>query len=42
MYESNLATTTRRAERHARERMLLQFAVAAWVTLIALGFVLLL
>jgi hypothetical protein len=41
MHDTNLATT-RRAERHAHERMLLQFAVAAWIALLALGIVLLL
>jgi hypothetical protein len=41
MHESNLLTT-RRAERHAHERMLLQFALAAWIALVALALVLLL
>jgi hypothetical protein len=40
MYETDLAT--RRARKHADDRMLLQFAVAAWIALLALGFVLLL
>ena len=41
MHESNLVTA-RRAERHPHERTLLQFAVAAWIVLLALGIVLLL
>ncbi len=41
MHESNLVST-RTAEKHARDRMLLQFAVAAWVALLALAVVLLL
>jgi hypothetical protein len=41
MHDSNLAPT-RRAERHAHERLLLQYAVAAWIALLALGLVLLL
>lgn len=39
MHESRLATT-RRAQQHAHDRMLFQFALAAWVVLLALGFVL--
>ena len=34
------AAATRHAERHARDRALVQFAIAAWVVLLALGFVL--
>jgi hypothetical protein len=40
MHETDLMT--RRAERHAHERMLLQYAVAAWIALVALALVLLL
>jgi hypothetical protein len=40
MHESRLATT-RRADQHAHDRVLLQFALAAWVALLALGLVLL-
>jgi hypothetical protein len=41
MHQSHLAPT-RRARLHAHERALLQFAVAAWIALLALGLVLLL
>lgn len=40
MHETDLAPAQR--TRQAHDRMLLQFGVAAWVTLLALGLVLLL
>ena len=41
MYESNLVTD-RRSRQHSHDRMLIQFAIAAWVALLALGLVLIL
>jgi hypothetical protein len=41
MHESPLVTS-RRAHQHTHDRALLQFALAAWVVLLALGLVLLL